>query len=338
MTIDLSIVVPTYNENEDIINFIKSYLVFSNSKTELIIVDDSTDNTFNMILDFIQKQEPCNIFAFKNPLDKGRCEARNYGIIKSKGEYVALCNADNILPNNYLVNFYKKKKLNYDTISFRSHLVIKNKTTDLYLSFNENYKFFSDFFLYKEIIKKNSLVWTEGFIIKKDIIVKSGGFPMVKNDSLHAGDDNSMILNIQKTGIEIKSIFCSNISIKHVMPDEFEAYRSNRIGRGLGVPQIKYYIYKKSIKSIFLYLLLKHLYKIFFYILMPIHTIKNFLIMKPYSVNFSYSFQKFYYYFIQENLLTMYGEWIQLYKITKNKLQNKKVLISYLGSINKDYD
>lgn len=334
MIIDLSIVVPTYNEKEDIINFIKSYLVFSNSKTELIIVDDSTDNTFNMILDFIQKQKSYNIYAFKNPLDKGRCEARNYGIIKSRGEYVALCNADNILPNNYLVNFFDKKKLNYDTISFRSHLDIKNKTTDLYLSFNENYKFFSDFFLYKEIIKKNSLVWTEGFIIKKDILMKTGGFPMVKNDSLHAGDDNAMINNIKKKGIKIKSIFCSNISVKHIMPSEFKIYKSNRIGRGLGVPQIKYYIYKKSIKSIFIYLLFKHLYKFFFYILIPIHTLNKYLIMKPYSVNFRYSFQRFYYYFVQENLLTMYGEWLQLFKIIKKRIKNKEIKIEYLWSIN----
>ena len=97
-----SIVIPLYNKA----NFIEATLKSINNQTfksyEIIIVNDgSTDDSLHKIERF---KAPClKVFTQAN---KGVANARNFGIAKAKGQYIALLDADDTWHPWHLENLY----------------------------------------------------------------------------------------------------------------------------------------------------------------------------------------------------------------------------------------
>lgn len=96
----ISCIMPTFNRAHLLPRAIESMIIQTYPHWELVIVDDgSQDNTNYIVRKYIQKDN--RIKFFKNP-GKGASAARNYGIIKSKGEWIAfLDDDDENLPNRF---------------------------------------------------------------------------------------------------------------------------------------------------------------------------------------------------------------------------------------------
>ena len=62
----------------------------------LIIDDCSTDNSYNLVNDFILNNDYDNISLFKTDINKGCYYARNIGINNSTGSYIAFQDADDL--------------------------------------------------------------------------------------------------------------------------------------------------------------------------------------------------------------------------------------------------
>lgn len=93
----ISIIIPTFNSSNYISQAIKSVLNQSYKNYEIIVVDDgSTDNTYEELKKYKDKIK----YYYKE--NGGVASARNYGIIRSKGDYVCFLDADDL---------YKKNKL-----------------------------------------------------------------------------------------------------------------------------------------------------------------------------------------------------------------------------------
>jgi peptidoglycan-N-acetylglucosamine deacetylase len=91
----VSVVVPFYNEGENIIQTIESLLNvnYPKDKLELIFVDDgSTDNTGEIV-----KRYPVKYFRKQNG---GAASAKNYGIAKSTGEIIITMDSDSVIDKN----------------------------------------------------------------------------------------------------------------------------------------------------------------------------------------------------------------------------------------------
>lgn len=88
----VSVVIPTYNRSSTIIRCIESVIQQSYKNIEIIVVDDaSTDNTESVI----QKYITLNNFNYlKLASNLGGAEARNIGINKSNGDYIAFQDSD----------------------------------------------------------------------------------------------------------------------------------------------------------------------------------------------------------------------------------------------------
>lgn len=88
----VSVVIPTYNRSSTIIRCIESVIQQSYKNIEIIVVDDaSTDNTESVI----QKYITLNNFNYiKLASNVGGAEARNIGINKSNGDYIAFQDSD----------------------------------------------------------------------------------------------------------------------------------------------------------------------------------------------------------------------------------------------------
>ncbi|HUD07226.1 MAG TPA: glycosyltransferase family 2 protein [Candidatus Saccharimonadales bacterium] len=94
----VSIVIPTFNRAWIIKNAIDSVINQTISDWELIVVDDgSTDNTQALVKSI--EEGRIKLFSQKN---KGPAEARNLGISKSNGKWIAYLDSDNEFLPNYL--------------------------------------------------------------------------------------------------------------------------------------------------------------------------------------------------------------------------------------------
>jgi len=91
----VSVLMPAYNAENYIDEAIKSILKQTYKNFEFIILDDaSTDNTWNILNDYVKKDNRIKIF--KNPKNLYIAGARNKLIKLAKGKYIAWQDADDI--------------------------------------------------------------------------------------------------------------------------------------------------------------------------------------------------------------------------------------------------
>lgn len=96
----VSIIIPAYNAEKYIIETINSVLNQTYSNWELIIIDDgSQDKTAELIANLYKNDSRINYYYQKNT---GVSGARNNGLSKCKGEYIALLDADDVWEKNNL--------------------------------------------------------------------------------------------------------------------------------------------------------------------------------------------------------------------------------------------
>ncbi|MFM6983499.1 MAG: glycosyltransferase family 2 protein [Chitinophagaceae bacterium] len=98
MSKKLSIIIPAYNEGKTIhhiLNKVKSVTLIDNFEKELILVNDcSTDNTEEVIKEYIKSNSDLNIVYFKHEINKGKGAAIHTGIQKANGDYIVIQDAD----------------------------------------------------------------------------------------------------------------------------------------------------------------------------------------------------------------------------------------------------
>ncbi len=153
----ISIIIPTYNRENVICNLIDSLLSQINQSFEIIVIDDgSTDDTFNKIKVYKKYK---NFYVYKIA-NSERGAARNYGAIKSSGNYLNFFDSDDIAKNNHIdlaikkINQFNNPKVIAFSYAYKSIQKVKN----IYINGKINNKIFS-----KNILSCN------GVFIRKDI-------------------------------------------------------------------------------------------------------------------------------------------------------------------------
>jgi glycosyltransferase involved in cell wall biosynthesis len=102
----ISVVIPLYNKEKSIRATLESVCAQTYTDWECIVVDDgSTDNSVSVVESIIAKCKmsnvKCKIQLFSKP-NGGVSSARNFGIKKSRGEYVAFLDGDDIWDKDFL--------------------------------------------------------------------------------------------------------------------------------------------------------------------------------------------------------------------------------------------
>ena len=89
----ISVIIPFYNQEHYFEECINSVIHQTYSNFEIIIINDGSDKKYDEILTKLQLKhlDKIKIFSQEN---KGVSAARNLGILKSKGEYVAFIDSD----------------------------------------------------------------------------------------------------------------------------------------------------------------------------------------------------------------------------------------------------
>ena len=113
----VTVIIPTYNVEKYIVQCLNSVLNQSLKEIEIICIDNcSTDNTFNILNDYMRKFD--NIKIIKNNKNLGPGPARNIGIKESTSEYFIFLDSDDYISENWIESLYNTiKKYECDIVS-----------------------------------------------------------------------------------------------------------------------------------------------------------------------------------------------------------------------------
>lgn len=101
----ISVIVPVYNVEKYIKRCVESILNQTFKDYELILIDDgSTDQSGKICDQFVTKYTNVRCYHKRNG---GLSDARNYGIEKSKSEYITFIDSDDYVSSQYLECLYK---------------------------------------------------------------------------------------------------------------------------------------------------------------------------------------------------------------------------------------
>lgn len=113
--VKVSVIVPVYNSELFIKDCLESILNQSYKDFEIIIVNDgSTDNSENLIMDYLQ-DDRVQYYYVQN---EGISSARNFGIVKSKGEFISFVDSDDIIDKYFLEVMIREIEKKDSTVSF----------------------------------------------------------------------------------------------------------------------------------------------------------------------------------------------------------------------------
>ena len=124
--IKISVIIPTYNEEEDISSAIKSLLIQSEKNIEIIIVDDgSTDKT----REIVKKFKKVRLILGKH---RGPGISRNLGAKKAYGKILVFVDADMTFEKNYLKNLIKPIESSKEIIGTTHNYEVIDNTNNIW--------------------------------------------------------------------------------------------------------------------------------------------------------------------------------------------------------------
>lgn len=207
----ISVIMPAYNAERFIAESIESVIGQSESRWELLIMDDgSTDGTSEVIKKYCDADQRIRYYYQQN---RGQGNARNNLICKAKGIYIAMIDADDKWTENKLLlqlDCIKK----YDADLVFADIVLMNEegrieesgygVTDATIAGNDGIK---------ELLMRNKIA-ASTVIAKKKSMVEAGGFD--EQNAGHYGEDYALWLRMLKQGAVFRG-----------MQERFAYYRSH---------------------------------------------------------------------------------------------------------------
>lgn len=100
----ISVIIPVYNEEENLIRCVQSVLCQSYENYEILLINDGSTDSSGDICDEYASRD-FRVYVYHKP-NEGVSKTRNYGIAKSSGEYIMFLDSDDYLLPNALEILY----------------------------------------------------------------------------------------------------------------------------------------------------------------------------------------------------------------------------------------
>ena len=214
----LSVIVCTYNRDKHLGRALESLIRqdFDKNNYEIIVVDNnSTDNTSEIIKNFKQKYPDFNIITALET-HQGLSFARNKGIELSRGNYISFIDDDAIARKDYIskIAFYTRKYPKIFAFGGKVLPRYENGKEPVWMShYIERIISIVDMGEKVKMFKKSYPVGCN-MIFKKEIFEKIGGF----NTDLRLRSDDKYIFNkIKKAGYEV--LYLPQVVVEHFIDD-----------------------------------------------------------------------------------------------------------------------
>jgi len=196
-----SIIIPTFNEENFIPKLLTDLIKQTDKNFEIIVSDNfSQDKTKKVVLSFKSKL-PINFYLYKG---KNVAAQRNFGAIKSSGEYLIFLDADTRINQSFvkkLKNVIKiKKGLVFIPYSYPQETKIFPEMKFIFPILNSVVEFSQIFG--KAFSAGGNMVW------EKNFFKRVGGF----DESLDITEDHDIIRKAHKWGVKVNVL--KEVSIK----------------------------------------------------------------------------------------------------------------------------
>lgn len=200
MSIDVSIIIPSYNYAHFLDDCIQSVLCQNGVSYEIIVVDDgSTDDTGKLVEKYNNKIR----YIYQD--NKGLSSARNTGIKLAKGKYIQFLDADDLLDNNCLYNKFRT----LESLGNNFFLVCRNTLFSDFVG--GKIKTRGEWQLYTKSLDihlcRLNLAPPHAYFISRENVLKTGFF----NESYTGCEDYDYWLRVLGKGV--KPVFCKNARV-----------------------------------------------------------------------------------------------------------------------------
>lgn len=220
----ISVIVPTFNRSIQLKKCIDSLMTqsYNKNKFEIIIINDgSTDNTIN----FLESIKTIPNISIINQDNKGPASARNQGLKKSKGDYIAFIDDDCIASRDWLLEL--TSSLPQDPKIAGIGGKIHGLSNTIIDKFIEN-----DIYLFKHQINRTNTdyIVTANSLFKKEALMRINGFN--ENFMIAGGEDNYLSYQLIKKGYTI--IKTEKAIIYHHHPNSIISFYKTSYKYGIG--------------------------------------------------------------------------------------------------------
>lgn len=246
----ISIIIPSYNEEKDIEKTLEAACNVNWDNKEIICVDDSNDNTKDLIKKIQLKYSYVKLYSQTN--DQGLNGAYNLGMQKSQGDIIILLTADNIMPKNFIKEISIPFKNGFDFVVPISKALELEE--NIYARYHQSYQDYR--YTYKNVIP----LWSEGFTISKKIISDSVFFH-ITDFPINGGSDITFAKFLSK---KYKKFYSDKIIMNHLFPNNFNEFFMQQLNRGIGFSHTNFFLNKQSRLFIFVKLFFKIFKRLFY--------------------------------------------------------------------------
>ncbi|MCM2675917.1 glycosyltransferase family 2 protein [Alkalicoccobacillus plakortidis] len=250
----VSVIIPTYNRATSIIKTIRSVFAQTYKNYEIIVIDDFSDDNTQELLDEYKPR----ISYYKHEINRGANAARNNGILKSKGEYIAFLDSDDVWSSTKLedsINAFLENK-NCDVV-FTGYNIIETHNK------RKNSKEIKEGNIFKDQLLKDYVSPTSAVMLKSECL-KNNFF----DENLPARQDYDLWIRLSEQ-FSFKYINKTLVDIYYLEKNRIShAYEKQVKGTQIILKKIKsnYYsqLTKKEMKEIE-ESQLRHIYKIYYF-------------------------------------------------------------------------
>ncbi len=258
----ISVIIPAFNAETTIERCIESLQNNTYKKLEIIIVDDGSTDSTGKLCDLIQEKDPrIHVFHKENG---GVSMARNFGLTKISGEYIAFVDSDDWVGNTYLEELRKCFLIHQDcelSVGTICNVYGEKKNTvelfDDYIKLNEKTEAMQDAFLYlnktfllygpvnklylANIIKQYDICFPEDISYGEDLIFNTRYLENINNisttgNAIYTYEHSNTVSLSQKyrsdrfeNGIRLNRALLSMFSHLDLLTDKVERYIYRRI-------------------------------------------------------------------------------------------------------------
>lgn len=217
----ISIVIPVYNEEENIRRSLES---INNDSVEIVIVNDgSTDNTLEVCREYEAKNTNIKVFTQEN---QGQNAARYKAISESSGEYIMFLDSDDSYnPNTVSRVIETIEKYNHpDIIRFRYQMLPKGIEQDIYFDEQEKYVEKKDFkeLVYPMFIDSYRLNALGMDCVKKSLIDSIGN----EGSEVRFGED--LLTNLKMFTNANNAVFLKDVLYNYIFNEKSTTKTNNK--------------------------------------------------------------------------------------------------------------
>lgn len=185
----ISVVVPIYNVEKYIVKCLESIVNQNYKDFELLLVNDgSKDNSIKLAKEYLKDK---NLdYRIINKENGGLASARNAGIKKAKGEYIAFLDSDDCYARDFLSSLVKKFKKDVDFV-FCGYQFVKNQESPI--DDNKVIKEFNREELLGTFLKRTIPFVVPSMMFRKDFIVNNN---LYFDENIRFSEDQPFIWNV----------------------------------------------------------------------------------------------------------------------------------------------